>query len=575
MYSKIVKYLRVSDPNQVQGLGLDGQLRDIDALVKYAVPDSALPVVIIREEGRSGFHGDHRSRGKLGEFEAEVLAAEHQGALFVCEKLDRLSRQGHRSGMDLVQSMIDHGVTVRTTQGDWFKAGEDVGLVQDITARLKLDLAQTESINKSSRTTRNWEIARENAKANKLAVSKLVPPWIIVKSDKTMEPYAERAALVRRMFEMADAGLGAKAIADTFTREGISTWERFAKRHAKVWQRSFISKTLANRACVGEYIPHVGGEAQEPWPDHFPIVVDAALFARVNGSAQNRKASARGMRSEKVVNLVSGLMKCTCGANLHYSRGRAAGHYVTAGGKAYSHVRDTGSLICPTAVASQGKLCPNTTYLAYLTFEDALVDSCLHFAMEDGAFSNRSEVGRLDVTIAERTRAHELAEANARKFWSAWLKAESEMAMTLSKEAELAAKSIAANLIDLRAQRESAAGRVSSEAHLARVADIKSQLYAENLETRVMVRRKVSQSLRALINKAVYDGDKVHVYAAKGVLAFVIDRKGRVELKYELYKPWAKHGRENVYGERRAATIAGGSRLALPLLRGDADSGWG
>jgi CRISPR/Cas system CSM-associated protein Csm2 small subunit len=558
-----ILYARYSDPTQGKGKSLARQFGDMrDELVRLGLSDQ--PVREEAEKGRSGFHGHHRTgSGRMAAIEAEAADGALHGWTLWAEKLDRLSRQGYEETFDLIRMFLRNGVTIRTLDGEHYRAGEEITMVDIITGIVKADLARLESKNKADRTSSNWKINREKAKANKLAVTKLVPAWLIVNKDRTMKADPIRAALVIRMFEMADQGAGAGMIADTFTREGLATWERFKNRRAKVWQRTFINKILRNRAVIGEFTPIVKGVAEDPWPDHFPVIVDAALFARVNNAASVRQAAARGMRSEKVVNLFSSLVKCKCGATMKYARGRAAGTHTTLGGKTYIYKRDNGSLYCEVAHASKGALCANKTYLAYLTFEDALIQNCLHLAMDDQSFSNRGEVARLDTELAELSRSHELTVAKARKLWSAWTDSQSQMAMKLAQEAEGEAKAITAKIEALRVQRDAAAGRVSSEEHLARVADIAGKLYADDLEERVMVRRKVSQSLRSLIDRITYDGEFAYVHAAKGVLAFKLDRKGKVMLRHELFKPWVQHASN--YERRRTSAIKHGSPLARQL----------
>lgn len=558
MFSKVVLYARFSASGQRHGTSLIRQLGDMRAAVANDTSLAGLPLIEISDDGRSGYHGEHRSIGAFGRFEQEALRGEHHGSLVIVEKLDRLSRQGHEATHDLIRSLTAQGVTIRTLDGDLYEAGESITLMQVITGSVKADVARIESKNKADRTAANWRIKREVAKATKTAVTSLIEPWLIVNEDRTISLDAYRSALVLRWFEMADAGAGSKTIADTLDREGEPTWPRFEGRAPKRWNRTFIAKTLRNRAVLGEFTPKVQGVAQEPWPDYFPVCVAADLFARVNNAAPIRKIASAGLRSEKVVNLVSGLAECKlCGSKLRYSKGRSEGaRWTNPQGKTYSYRRDCGSLVCP--LGEVGK-CANRRYLAYLTFEDALLDSCLHLALDDEAFANRGEVARLNATIAERERAHELASEAFKNLSYAWAERPTPPRKQLADEAEAKLESVAANLQALREQRDDACGRADSAAHLRRVGDVRAALYHPDLADRVPVRKKVKQALRALIHRMVYDGDGVSVRFIADAALLRFDRKGRLTGTFDLVKDGRSVPPElEAYARRRRAAKGNG-----------------
>jgi len=71
------------------------------------------------------------------------------------------------------------------------------------------------------------------------------------------EAIRERAAVVLRIFEMAEGGLGQHAIAQRLNAEGEPTFGgRGNQRKADAWHRSYIRKLLTNSAVVGTFTPH-------------------------------------------------------------------------------------------------------------------------------------------------------------------------------------------------------------------------------------------------------------------------------------------------------------------------------
>jgi hypothetical protein len=322
---------------------------------------------------------------------------------------------------------------------------------------------------------------------------------------------------------------------------------------ALCWTRTRISNILNDRAAIGEFQPTRDGKPNGPvWTDHFPRAVAADLFERVQNEARARKSVSPANRSTKISNLFAGLIRCkACGSSLSYKRGRRAGtEIVTKNGDRYTYRRDNGSLVCP--VAYQGGSCTNGRYLAYLTFEEAVLSASLHLALDDTAFARQDEVGRLNVLIAERSRELEIATDAAENLAMAWAAKPTDLRRKMADDAEDAAETLAANVEALKAQRGQASGRATSQEHLRRVADIRGSLHNDDLDTRVIARRKVMIALRTLISRIEWDGNKAFVHAAKGMLLLVV--RGKTVSTFDLMHDGREHGPELAdYARRRAA----------------------
>ena len=109
-------YIRFSTDEQEEG---DSIARQTRVTVK-AAERTGLPVAPpIEDKGKSGYHGDHRTKGKLGKFLAAVKAGEiARGSVLVVENPDRLSREGFLSVLRHVIFPLDEaGVTVLTEDG--------------------------------------------------------------------------------------------------------------------------------------------------------------------------------------------------------------------------------------------------------------------------------------------------------------------------------------------------------------------------------------------------------------------------------------------------------------------------
>jgi hypothetical protein len=104
---------------------------------------------------------------------------------------------------------------------------------------------------------------------------------------------------VRRIFELAGLGLGAKRIVRTLEKEGRKPFA--VGKYGQEWTPEFVGKTLGNRAVLGEYQPHrlVNGKRVplgEPILDFYPAVVSQTEFeaARRSVDSKNRNRGKAG-----------------------------------------------------------------------------------------------------------------------------------------------------------------------------------------------------------------------------------------------------------------------------------------
>lgn len=530
-YSGVILYARFSDPAQGKGTSIQRQVEEGTAeLARLGLT----PTLIVKDQGKSGYHGHHRSNGELGRLEEAINQGQHYGWLFYCEKVDRLSREGRDPGMDLIKMFITHGVSVRTKDGDFFPAGEPITLEQDITVRVRFDLARKESEGKAQRTSSNWRIKADVARREGKAITKSTKAWCVVGEDGRNHAKPGAADILLRVFRLADEkGFGALNIAREFNAEDLGTWEKASggRRKATAWRRQYISDLMKDRAVTGEFQPMkvVDGKRVadgDSIPDYFPQIVPMDLFERVSAEAARRarKDHSGGRNAgHELPNLFGSLVRCAeCGKSLRYARWNRAGR--NKRGKSFR--RDQGSLICPTAFDGG---CTNRKYLAYLTFEDAVLNLVLHIAMDDAAFSRKDEVARLNITVAEKARAVELARAKAEKLWEVWAENETDMRKRLSEKAEAEAEELASNLTALQQQLATAKGAASSAEHLARVADVRRNLYCEDRSQRYALRNKVAVALKQVLSGITVDHDmNARIEIARGLMVYEIDRKGRV-----------------------------------------------
>jgi len=154
----------------------------------------------------------------------------------------------------------------------------------------------------------------------------------------------ETAPVVRRMFEMCAAGIGARSIATTLNNEGIlspTEYTRFRKHNPDTdgefvrrgfWTRTYVQFMLKNEIYVGsmvqgrQYTPTYRSKKREPIPKenwivvpnmHEPLIT-RELFDEAQRKLQSRKKVATGPSKEP--HLFAGLFFCeACGTAMRQS----------------------------------------------------------------------------------------------------------------------------------------------------------------------------------------------------------------------------------------------------------------
>jgi DNA invertase Pin-like site-specific DNA recombinase len=504
-----IVYARYSSGEQARGDSITRQLRDCEA---HCVAQGWEIETTLQDRGKSGFKGQHRlATGALGTLEREAVAGEHRGKVLVLESLDRLSREDHADTYDLIRLFTRAGVSIATVDGPrFYEAHSTIKFEEMIELVVKARMNHEASLMKSRHGRSKWA-ARRDRIAKGEVVTALCPAWLRVREDRSgfdvvgANTPNDRGALVRRIFEMADAGMGSLRIVRTLNQEGVPTWPRFVNREPKAWQRAFVVRLLTDPAVVGDMVPMMMGDsgkriaAGDPVRGYYPRIVDPDLFQRVSGDASARKG-VRGNRSPMLANLVSGLAVCSvCGSKMVYRRSRAAGYVRIRDGIEQAPTKSvSASLRCPQGEAGA---CENKSYLAYLSLERALIDSTLHLALDDKSFARHADVAKLDSLIADRERDHAIAYSRAEDLWEDAGASPIAKALAQRKEAEAAA--LTAKIVGLKKEREKAAGQVSAAEHFSRLALIRENLQHEDVEVRATYRAKVAQGFRSVIDRIV------------------------------------------------------------------------
>lgn len=309
-------YIRMSTNLQLKG---DSLRRQTELSEAYA-EQQGLRIVSdaeLHDIGVSAFKGDNVANGALGKFLASVKAGYiPEGSYLLVESLDRLSRQELLPSVQLLLDIIGLSINVVTLLDGKRYSKDNADMASMMLSIALMSRAHEESQTKSRRVGAAWKTKRDKIKDEKL--TKICPAWLRLAEDKrSFMIIEERREIVQRIFELTEQGMGSYSVNKWLNQEKISPFGR-----TSLWNQSYVTKILQNRAVLGEYQPHVilDGKRKpegDPVPNYFPQIIDERLFYRVQQARQSRLVGSGGRRGEVQRNLFTHIAKCGyCGSSM-------------------------------------------------------------------------------------------------------------------------------------------------------------------------------------------------------------------------------------------------------------------
>lgn len=312
---KAYSYIRFSSERQKLG---DSLRRQLSMARQWAEDHNVeLDDKTFRDLGVSGFDRSNETAA-LGAF---LTAAQNgqvaSGSYFLVENLDRLSRAGVIPTINIIQQLVEAGITVvlLADNGREFNKESINDLTGIIMAVVYAARAHDESLQKSRRVKASRAARRQQIiNGEPIIMSSECPGWLRANKTKTgFEGIPEKVESVRKVFQYTIEGFGNVAIMKIANRE---KWP--VPGRAKDWHQSLISKIAANRAVLGEYQPRTKQDGVmvpvgDPIQNYYPRIIDEELFLRARGTKERNRTVAR-RRDNQYLNLFFGILKCQCGA---------------------------------------------------------------------------------------------------------------------------------------------------------------------------------------------------------------------------------------------------------------------
>lgn len=304
-------YLRFSTPEQAKGGSIRRQTDLLNAWLARNPKVKLDKSLTFKDAGVSGFSGKHRTDPKYGL--ASFLDCVERGVVpvgsyLIVENLDRLTRENPINAIPAVLALIKAGI--RIVQLAPYEMVYDGEMEQHELFLMLSELARGhgESKRKSGMLSNAWESKHREAAEGK-PHGKSVPAWL----ELTEEGYRvrlEARAAIRSIFLWSAEGMGTFAITRRLNAEGYSPIGKADK-----WVRSYVAKTLRNRATIGEFQPRDSKKGRvprgEPIPNYFPAVVtEAEFYAAQAGRKERDRRCGRPIADKEFSFPFSGLLRC-------------------------------------------------------------------------------------------------------------------------------------------------------------------------------------------------------------------------------------------------------------------------
>ena len=331
----LYSYERMSTPEQMAG---DSLRRQSQAAKDFATRHGyVLAEFAVQDLGVSAYRGANFWKGALGQFLKAVDDGQvPRGSSSAPRTWNRITRENPYDAQMLLREIFRRGISLLTYNDG--RIYNEEKLRDDPMLSLLLQVngyrGHDELKRKTERLKASWVGKRD--RVGDQILTERAPAWLRVKRGK-FQPIPERAAVVRRIFELAASGMGLEAIARTFNTEQVPTFGK-----ARYWYRSYVLKIIQSPAPIGVFTPHTVDYVRDPSilgkgkrirhpakpiADYFPPVVDETLYQRVQAMRSRRAPSTRTVT---IMNVLAGLAVCgTCmGSMTRVTKGSRARPYL-------------------------------------------------------------------------------------------------------------------------------------------------------------------------------------------------------------------------------------------------------
>jgi hypothetical protein len=299
-------YIRFSSKKQEHGDSLN---RQMEKTKEYCAKHSiALSDKTFKDLGISGYKD--KARASLD----DMFVAIENGSIavddyIILEALDRLSRQGIRKTIELINKIIEAGVKIVILQSDLLlEKGSVDDLISVIQIAVAADIGHKESLQKSQRVQSAKNAQKAKAKKNEF-IKKRTVFWLSKNENEDGYELNEKKQIIELIIELREQGNGFHNIAKHLNNE-----TSFKPRVAKKWADQTIRQIISSPILYGAY--QIGTEKNGKFtPDVNSLVLD--YFPALISFDEWKKLQPEFIRrtgGSSKHNHLSGLVRCReCG----------------------------------------------------------------------------------------------------------------------------------------------------------------------------------------------------------------------------------------------------------------------
>jgi DNA invertase Pin-like site-specific DNA recombinase len=295
--AKAISYIRFSASHQGRGSTVDRQSTYIHGWLDKN-PKIKLSNISAKDEGKSGYKGEHLNHG-FGKILRAIESGEIQsGDYILVEAIDRIGRLKPMDMVGLITKIVEKGVSIITLE-DGTEYSEDI--LNGGTSALyiligKIQQAHDYSKSLSNRLSAAYERKRRDARSGQ-SISIITPYWLTSKG----KIIPERGEIIKLCINLYLEGHSANSI----LKELSSTHPEFKKPHPETFKKWFKHKAL-----IG-----IWDNQGDPIEDVFEPLIDKELFYALQREMNRRYIQ----MSPASVYELSGLVRCgVCSAKFSF-----------------------------------------------------------------------------------------------------------------------------------------------------------------------------------------------------------------------------------------------------------------
>jgi len=312
-------YARFSSAEQAAGCSEADQIKQAATWCEARGETLSTPYFIAR--GVSAMSGANRDKGS--EF-ATMLETVSKGDRVLLRDNDRFGRDNVLKALGHLQSIVEEkGISILILSTGVEINAENFNRPEILFPNFfKGFLAHDENEKKRGNILR--ALALRKAKIASGEVIRLnkereaiqdCPIWV----DSASWKLNAKAEIIVMIFDLYLGGMGPAAIARKFNKEGVRNFGT-GKNAGKSWSQSVIYRLLEDRRTWG--CKNNGTAQSKEWiKGYYPAAIDEDKFLLAQARREDNRGKATIARGDRaIVNLFSGVFKCSCGGAMRVSK---------------------------------------------------------------------------------------------------------------------------------------------------------------------------------------------------------------------------------------------------------------